>query len=62
MSLKGYKWLRDDKAIMGFSFKDLEIYLWDDVSEKEYNEFTAYIKKQGFEILKTELNGHKIWA
>ena len=60
MSLKGYQWLRDNKAIMGFFFKDLHIFLWDDVTEEEYNEFVDYIKEKGFEILNTDMNEYQI--
>ena len=60
MSLKGYEWLRDGKNIMGYFFKDETIYLWDDVTEKEYKDFINYIEENGFTHQKTEMNGHEI--
>ena len=63
MSLKGYEWLDDDgKVIMSFFFKDLSLYIWEDIREEQYNEFIEYIKNKGFEILHTNFNGHEVRA
>ena len=39
MSLKGYEWLKDNKVIMYFTFKYLELTLLEDVSKKDLEEF-----------------------
>lgn len=62
MSLKGYQWLRDDKVIMLFTFKDREVFLLTDVTEEEYNEFCKWLDENA--PFKDErvlnLNDHKI--
>lgn len=61
MSLKGYQWLNDDgKSIMGYFFKDETIYLWDDVTEIQYNDFINYIEENGCKHQQTKMNGHEI--
>lgn len=61
MSLKGYQWLDDNgKAVMGFFFKDLSIFLWEDVTKEEYDKFYEYIREQGFEPHSTDQNNHTI--
>lgn len=56
-SLKGYQWLRGDKVIMSYLFKDRIIDLWDDVTEKELEDFKAYINS---DIIAVNYNNHKI--
>ncbi len=61
MSLKGYQWLDDDgKVIMSFTFKDLTLDVWKDVSVEEYHNFIEYIREQGFEPHSTDQHYHTI--
>lgn len=60
MSLKGYEWLKDNKVIMYFTFKYLELTLLEDVSKKELEEFKNFLKGKNEEILKINYNNHKI--
>lgn len=60
MSLKGYEWLKDNKVIMNFTFKYLELTLFEDVTKKELEEFKNFLKEKNEKILKIDYNNHKI--
>ena len=60
MSLKGYEWLQDNKVIMNFTFKYLELTLFEDVTKKELEEFKNFLKEKNEKILKIDYNNHKI--
>lgn len=60
MSLKGYEWLKDNKVIMNFTFKYLELTLLEDVTKKELEEFKNFLKEKNEKILKIDYNNHKI--
>ena len=60
MSLKGYEWLKDNKVIMNFNFKYLELTLFEDVTKKELEEFKNFLKEKNEKILKIDYNNHKI--
>ena len=46
MSLKGYEWLHNNKVVMSFFFKNLELIVWEKVSKEEEQKFVDYITKQ----------------
>lgn len=60
MSLKGYEWLIDGKVAMTFTFKRLELDIWQDVSIKEYHDFINYIRSKGMEPHSTDQHYHNI--
>ena len=66
MNLKGYNYYRkdkngkDEKAVMSFMLKRLDLILWDDVSQKEYDDFCKYLDDQGWKTRYLDLYGHKI--
>lgn len=62
MSLKGYQRvnLLTGKTIMSFEFKYDELDVWQDVEEKDFNEFIKYIQENDFSIHKINLHGNKI--
>ena len=60
MSLKGYEWVKDNKVIMNFTFKYLELTLLEDVTKKELEEFKNFLKEKNEKILKIDYNNHKI--
>ena len=60
MSLKGYEWLQNDKVIMYFTFKYLELTLLQDVSKKDFLEFKDFLQKENCNVLKINYNNFKI--
>lgn len=60
MSLKGYEWLRDGKVIMTFTFKRLELDLWDNVTQEEYDEFCKWLDEHHETTKYLKLNGYEI--
>lgn len=56
MSLKGYQWLIDNKVVMTFTFKRLELDVWEDVSITELEEFKKFIIDKGYHISKIEIH------
>ncbi len=62
MSLKGYEWLDDNgKVIMTFTFKRLELDIWENTTKEELDKFKAFLKEQGEDtILHLNLNGHEV--
>lgn len=61
MSLKGYQWLNDKGEVaMSFYFKDLTLYLWQDVSGSDYDDFMAYLEEHKEEVRHIKDNGYKI--
>lgn len=61
MSLKGYQWYNDNnESVMTFTFKRLELDVWQDVSKKEYDEFIEFIKSRGYAIHSIDIHNHQI--
>lgn len=61
MSLKGYQWLNDEgEVIMSFFFKDLTLWLWENVAQEELDKFVAFLKEKGNDHYRLEKNGCKI--
>lgn len=62
MSLKGYEWLDDNgKVIMCFTFKRLELFLFEDVSKEEYDKFIKFIEEEHtFKVARIVDNDFKI--
>jgi hypothetical protein len=56
MSLKGYEFLNDDKTkvVARFFFKDLSLFLYEEIDDKKMKEIKDYIKEKGFNILKID--------
>lgn len=52
MSLKGYEWLVDNKVVMSFRFKYLELDIWEDVSEEEQQKFINWLAEKDYKPLK----------
>lgn len=45
MSLKGYEWLKDGKVVMSYYFKDITLYIWEDIAEQDLTDFKEYLKE-----------------
>ena len=50
MSLKGYEWLVNGKVVMYYRFKDLTITLLEDTTQKEIDNFKAWLKDNNHEV------------
>lgn len=61
MSLKGYEWLDDNgKVIMTFTFKRLELDVWEDTTDEELKKFKKFLEEKGETILHENYNGHEV--
>lgn len=58
MSLKGYQWIKDGKAIMSYSSKYNKIYVYEDITNKDEIEFVKYLKEQGINCNSIDYQGH----
>lgn len=61
MSLKGYQWLNDNgEVIMSFTFKRLDLDIWEDTTKEELDNFIKFLKEQGHNTYYIDYHNHKV--
>lgn len=52
MSLKGFEYVEESKVLMRFFFKDLSLYIYQELNKSKIEKFKKYINDNGFTINK----------